>query len=303
MKKTIAIITSDPLSVNYEIIKKSIFFFKKNNKNKYLFIGSKKLFNKKINTKKKYFQIENIIWNGHGKKKEYLQNSFNKFFELYKKKKVHGLINLPLNKKKFFGSTYPGVTEYIAKKFNRSNLETMLLYNSNFSVSPLTTHCEIKNISKKISIKKILVNFDNIYTFYKKFLKVKKPSIGILGLNPHNSMDFKGVSEEEEIIIPAIKKIRKKYRTKIYGPISPDVSFIERESKNLNSLIGIYHDQVLTTFKYIHKFNAINITLGLPFIRISPDHGTASNIINKNKANPQSFICCLEFFENFYKSI
>ena len=149
MKKTIAIITSDPNSINYEIIKKSLFFFKKKNKNNYLFIGSKKLLLKKsINTN--ILNIKNIEWNKH-KKKEYLIKSFEEFISLYKKKKIHGLINLPLNKKDFLDNSFPGVTEYISNKFKCLGKETMLLYNHNFSVSPLTTHLRIKEVSKNLN--------------------------------------------------------------------------------------------------------------------------------------------------------
>ena len=301
MKKTIAIITSDPHSINYEIIKKSIFFFKKKNKNNYLFIGSKKLLQKNsINTN--ILNIKNIEWKKNDKK-EYLIKSFEEFISLYKKKKVHGLINLPLNKKDFLDNSFPGVTEYISNKFKCLGKETMLLYNHNFSVSPLTTHLKIRNISKNLTSKKIINNFINILTFYQKIIKKKNPTIGLIGFNPHNAIDFFSNSEEKKIIIPVIKKLKKKYKKNIIGPISPDVSFTKRESDGINSLIGMYHDQVLTTFKYINQFSAINITLGLPFLRISPDHGTATDIIGKNKADPKSFLYCLNFFEKFHKSI
>ena len=302
MKKTIAIITSDPASVNYEIIRKSIFFFNKKNKNNYLFIGSKKLFYKNIDTKKKII-IENINWNGYKKKSNYLKKSFKKFFELYRTNKVHGLINLPLNKKDFLKNSYPGVTEYIADMYGCLGKESMLLYSSIFSVCPLTTHIKIKNVSKQINIKKIINSYNNIVKFYKNIVKISQPKIGILGLNPHNSVDFFQNSEEEKIIIPAIKKFKKNTNSRIIGPISPDVSFMEREKENINCLIGLYHDQVLSTFKYINKFSGINITLGLPFIRMSPDHGTGINIKGKNKANPESFLYCLNFFERYYKSL
>jgi len=179
----------------------------------------------------------------------------------------------------------------------------MLLYNELFSVSPLTTHIKIKDISINIKIKKIINNFQNILNFYKKTIRIKNPLIGILGLNPHNAVDTYSNSEEQKIIIPSIKKLKTKFKKNIIGPISPDTSFIKRQDEKVNSLIGMYHDQVLTTFKYINKFSAINITLGLPFIRMSPDHGTASDIIGKNKANPESFLYCLNFFEKFHKSI
>ena len=220
-----------------------------------------------------------------------------------KKKKVHGLINLPLNKKDFLGNSYPGVTEYISNKFQCSGKETMLLYNHDFSVTPLTTHLKIKNISKNINSKKIINNFMNILTFYQNIVKKKNPKIGFLGLNPHNAVDFSSSSEETKIIIPTLKKLKKKYKKNIIGPVSPDVSFVKRKKYKINSLIGMYHDQVLTTFKYINQFSAINITLGLPFIRISPDHGTATDIIGKNKADPKSFLYCLNFFEKFHKTI
>jgi len=216
---------------------------------------------------------------------------------------VHGLINLPLNKKDFLKNSYPGVTEYIADMYGCLGKESMLLYSSIFSVCPLTTHIKIKNVSKQINIKKIINSYNNIVKFYKNIVKISQPKIGILGLNPHNSVDFFQNSEEEKIIIPAIKKLKKNTNSRIIGPISPDVSFMEREKENINSLIGLYHDQVLSTFKYINKFSGINITLGLPFIRMSPDHGTGINIKGKNKANPESFLYCLNFFEKYYKSL
>ena len=300
MKKTIAIITSDPNSINYEIIKKSLFFFKKKNKNNYLFIGSKKLLLKNsINTN--ILDIKNIEWNKY-KKKKYLVKSFEEFISLYKKKKVHGLINLPLNKKDFLNKSFPGVTEYISNKFQCSGKETMLLYNHNFSVSPLTTHLKVKEVSKNLTSKQITNSFINIFTFYKKIIK-KNPKIGFLGFNPHNGIDFFSNTEEKKIIIPTLKKLKKKYKKNIVGPISPDISFVKRKKDNIDSLIGMYHDQVLTTFKYINQFYAINITLGLPFIRVSPDHGTATDIIGKNKADPKSFLYCLNFFEKFHKTI
>ena len=301
MKKTIAIITSDPDSINYEIIKKSLFFFRGKKKNNYLFIGSKEQLSKNL-TNISHLKIKDVKWIKN-KKKEYLKKSFKEFETLYKLNKVHALINLPLNKGHFFNASFPGVTEYISNIFKCPGKETMLLYNDTFSVSPLTTHFKIKDISKNIKTKKIINNFKNIYFFYKKIIQIKNPLIGILGLNPHNAIDFNFNSEEKKIIEPVIKKLKKTYKKNIIGPISADISFLKREEKKINCLIGMYHDQVLTTFKYINKFSAINITLGLPFLRVSPDHGTATDIVGKNKANPESFLYCLNFFEKFHKSI
>ena len=120
----------------------------------------------------------------------------------------------------------------------------------------------------------------------------RKPKIGILGLNPHNA-EMRKNSEEKKIIIPAISKLRK-LGFLIKGPLVADTVFI-KDFKNYDILIGMYHDQVLTPFKTIFTFDAINITLGLKYLRVSPDHGVAKNLILKNKANPLSLIKCIEF--------
>ena len=117
-----------------------------------------------------------------------------------------------------------------------------------------------------------------------------------MGLNPHNNEFLKG-SEERKIIIPAVKKL-KKMRINIYGPLSPDTAFLNFQKIGFKVLVGMYHDQVLSPFKALFKFNAINITLGLPYIRISPDHGVGKMMIRKNSANPDSLIESIKFFDN-----
>jgi len=299
MKKTILILTSDPFSINYEIIKKTQNFLRKKLINKYLFIGDQTDIETYIGGNAK---LKNFLRVKRGTNtKLYLKKCFDLAFQLLKKKEAHGIINLPLSKR-FLPGGYPGFTEYIADAFNKKGKETMLLYNKNFSVCPNTTHIRIKDVSKNLNQKKIITNINNINNFYRNILGVKKPIIGVMGLNPHSGMDFEKNTEENSVINPAIKKLVKN-RIKVIGPLVPDVAFNEINKKNINCLVGHYHDQVLPTFKYIYKFDAINITLGLPFLRISPDHGTASNLKNKNLANPESFIAALKFFEKHYKKI
>ena len=133
-----------------------------------------------------------------------------------------------------------------------------------------------------------------INKFYSNNLKIK-PKIGILGLNPHND-ELRKMSEENKIILPAIKLLKKK-KISVYGPLSPDTAFVNFKKKGFNVLVGMYHDQVLSPFKALFKFNAINITIGIPFIRISPDHGIGSDIIGRNVANPTSLIESIKFFK------
>ena len=130
----------------------------------------------------------------------------------------------------------------------------------------------------------------------KKFKK--KPKIGILGLNPHNA-EMRKNSEEVKTIIPTILKI-KKSGIKISGPLVSDTLFIKDYNK-YDVIVGMYHDQVITPFKTLFKFDAINITLGLKYLRISPDHGTAVNIMRKKKADPKSLISCINFIDKFGK--
>jgi 4-hydroxythreonine-4-phosphate dehydrogenase len=167
----------------------------------------------------------------------------------------------------------------------------MLISAKKLAVSPITTHIDVRHISKKLNSSLILNKIKTIDLWFKKFLK-KKPKIAVLGLNPHNS-EFKKNSEENKIIIPVIKKLRKS-GVNLSGPFAADTLFVNNY-KNYDVIVGMFHDQVLAPFKTLFKFNAINITLGLKYLRVSPDHGTASDIIGKNKANPKSLIDCIYF--------
>ena len=109
----------------------------------------------------------------------------------------------------------------------------------------------------------------------------------ILGLNPHCETIDK-ISEEEKIIKPSIKYL-KKMKYDVQGPFSTDTFFIKKNLDKFDVVIGMYHDQVLTPIKTLFNFKAINITVGLPFIRISPDHGPNAEMIGKNKSDPSSF--------------
>ena len=126
---------------------------------------------------------------------------------------------------------------------------------------------------------------------YKKLFN-KNPRVSVLGLNPHNA-EFSKNSEEVKIIHPALKKLKKK-NFKIDGPLSSDTFFVNKYKK-YDIVVGMYHDQVLTPFKSMFKFDAINITLGLNYVRVSPDHGPAKDIVGKNKANHLSLLKCINF--------
>jgi len=152
----------------------------------------------------------------------------------------------------------------------------------------------LKDVYKNISKIKIINHVKKIDYFFRKYLK-RKPYIAITGLNPHCESNFKK-SEEKNTIIPAINYLRSK-KFRVTGPFPADTNFLKNIRKKFDVIVGMYHDQVLTPIKTLYEYDAINITLGLPFIRISPDHGPNISMVGKNKSNPQSLINAMTFLD------
>mgnify|MGYP001183928761 CR=1 FL=1 len=306
MNKKIAIVAGEPSSINSEIIVKSWKKIKKKYKKNIFVIGNynliKKEFNKikaKVSTKKinsfseidssRNLKILNVPLGSR-----YVLRCIDKAHELAIKKKIIGFINCPVNKN-IFKLKYSGMTEYLAKKNAADSSVVMMIYNKKLSVVPISTHIPIKEISKKLNKKLIEKKIITLNNFYRKLLK-RKPRIAILGLNPHND-EFRSVSEEKKIILPTIKKL-KKNKYKVMGPFSADTIFLNKKKYRYDVIVGMYHDQVLAPFKAVYGFDAINVTLGLKYIRVSPDHGIAKDIVGSNKANPLSLIKAIEFIFN-----
>ena len=226
---------------------------------------------------------------------KYILKCFDIAHNLAVKNLIKGFINCSIDKKKTFGKKNMGVTEFLARKNKIQGKEIMLIFNKKLSVVPLTTHIAIKNVAKKISYNFIKNKIYNLNAGYFSVFK-KKPRIAVLGLNPHNG-EHRPDTEEEKIIIPVIKFL-KKNKYKINGPFSSDTFFASNKNVKYDIILGMYHDQVLTPFKTIFKFDACNITLGLKYLRVSPDHGTGEDIIGKKKANPLSLIKSIDFISN-----
>ncbi len=321
MSQKIIICSGDPRSINSEIIYKC---WKKLNNSirKKLYIISNydlikkqfKILNYKINltkidninqiTKTNKLKIININLKFKDPFKipinlssEYVLESLDRAHKYALRKDVLGIINCPINKNLLKKDNF-GVTEYLAAKNKiKKNSEVMLIRNKSFSVSPLTTHADIKRVSKNLSAKIIIDKIKTIHYWYKKSFNIK-PKIGVTGLNPHNA-ELRKNSEEVKIIIPAIKKL-KKLNIRVKGPLVTDTLFIN-DYKKFDVIVGMYHDQVLAPFKSLYKFDAINVTLGLRYLRLSPDHGTSENLIGKKKAKETSLMRCIEFVNTLKK--
>ena len=314
----IIIVAGEPNSIFFEIFFKTL--KKKNFSSPIILIASLKLINiqmKKLNFKKKIklIDIKNIKFNSlnnktinlinveYNPKKAfekiskqsnlYIKNCFSVAINLLKKGSTYKLINGPISKKNFLDKKYLGITEYISHKFSVKK-NAMLIFNKKLAVCPITTHLPLKLVAKNINKKIISEKVKLIYLFYKKRFNFK-PKIAVLGLNPHceSILDF---NEDDKIIKPTIKNLIKSGYN-VSGPHSADTIFLRKNRKKFNVIIGMYHDQVLTPMKTLFEYDAINITLGLPFLRISPDHGPNVTMLGKNVSNPLSLLRALEFLD------
>ena len=315
--KPIIIVAGEPNSVFFELFFKVI---RKKIKSPIILIGSQKLITKqaKILKKKISFNISNefeIINKKNSLKRinlinvnfkqsygfskitpksnHYIATCFNIAIRLLKNNVSNKFINGPISKKNFLKNKYNGITEYLADKTNTKKF-AMIIYNKKLSVCPLTTHLPIKYVSKKINKLEIINKVKLIDKFWKKKFS-KKVKIGVTGLNPHcESIDI--FNEDKNIILPTIKKL-KSLKYNIEGPLAADTIFLKKNRKKFDLIIGMYHDQVLTPIKTLFEYDAINITIGLPFIRVSPDHGPNESMLGKNKSNYLSLLNSIKFLD------
>tara|TARA_A100001015_G_scaffold3081_1_gene4135 strand:- start:1628 stop:2593 length:966 start_codon:yes stop_codon:yes gene_type:complete len=318
MNKKIIIVGGDPNSINSEIIykvwkklnystRKNLYFIANYNLflNQFKKIGIKlqvdkitnlndKLLTNNLNIIDIPIKYKNPFKVSLKESSKYVLRSLEKAHFLVKNKFAKAIINCPIDKKLIKKSNKIGVTEFFASKCKvKKSTEVMFLHNKKLSVVPLTTHIRINDVPKNISISFIYKKIISLNKEFKKLFKFK-PKIGIIGLNPHNS-EFNKSSEEIRYILPAIKRLKKK-GLKIYGPLVTDTIFIQNYKK-FDVIVGMYHDQVLSPFKTLFKFDAINITLGLDYLRASPDHGPAVDLIGKNKADSSSLLQCIKFIK------
>ena len=315
--KPIIIVAGEPNSVFFEIFLKVL---KKKIKSPIILIASKKLIVKqaKILKKKINFTITNeleIIKKKNNLKKinlidvdfnqssgfskittksnHYISNCFDIAIRLIKNNVSNKFINGPISKKTFLKKKFNGITEYLANKTN-TKIFAMIIYNKNLSVCPITTHLPIKYVSKKINMFEITNKVKLIDSFWKEKFN-KQVKIGVTGLNPHcESID--NFDEDKNIISPTIKRL-KKLGYNIQGPYAADTIFLKNNRKKFDLIIGMYHDQVLTPIKTLFEYDAINITIGLPFIRVSPDHGPNESMLGKNKSNYLSLLNSIKFLD------
>jgi len=214
---------------------------------------------------------------------------------MLKDKKLDGLVTAPVSKEAIssLGINFSGHTEYLADCFGIDNFE-MMFQGPDLRLVIATRHLPLKEVPAAISYDGILKTLRLVHTSFGKLFKIKHPRIALSGLNPHAGENGLLGSEEQEIIIPAIEQANKE-GIKAFGPYAADTLFKTQNFKKYDLFIAMYHDQGLAPLKAMYFNQLVNVTLGLPFIRTSPAHGTGFDIAGKNKADPSSMIEAIKF--------
>jgi len=203
--------------------------------------------------------------------------------------KIDLLVTAPLNKHTINNELLPfnGHTGYLASAAKTTNF-MMMLVSDELKVGLVTGHLPVKDIAGKITAELIHQKAKTLHQSLVKDFGITKPRIGVLGLNPHAGENGLLGLEEKEILIPAIDNLRNNQNMLIYGPYPADGFFGSGQYKKFDAVLAMYHDQGLLPFKLMSFESGVNFTAGLPFVRTSPDHGTAYNIASKNMASEQS---------------
>ncbi len=213
---------------------------------------------------------------------------------LLKNKKISALVTAPVCKEAIvsLGVDFPGHTEYLAQAFGVKKVG-MMFVGKNLKTVLTTRHIPIAQVSRSLTQNLILEIILLTHEGLKKFFKKNNPQIAVCGLNPHAGEWGTIGKEEMTTIIPALRQAQKK-GIHVHGPFSADTLFYPKHSEQFDCIISMYHDQGLIAIKAFEFHNLVNLTLGLPFVRTSPAHGTALDIVGQNKANPSSMVAAIE---------
>ena len=233
---------------------------------------------------------------------ELAYNSLEAAIEDFEKRKINVLVTGPISKQNIQSESFnfPGHTEYLASKFN-SNDHLMIMVNNNLRIGMITGHLPVKEVSNVLTpeliIKKTKIMNDSLIRDF----QIRKPKIAILSLNPHAGDNGLLGKEEEEIIIPAIEKVKGE-GILAFGPYPADGFFGSSTFQSFDGVLAMYHDQGMVPFKSMSFDSGVNYTAGLPIVRTSPAHGTAFEIAGKNEASEDSFRAAMFLAVDIYNN-
>lgn len=216
---------------------------------------------------------------------------------------LDALVTAPINKHamKLAGFPFLGHTEYIASQMDLAGEELMLMVSKEMRVAVVTTHIPISQVAEHMSQERIRQCIITLETSLKKDFGIERPTIAVLGLNPHAGDTGEIGLEDEEIIKPVILGLKNEGLL-VSGPYPADGFFGGTRFKHFDAILAMYHDQGLIPFKAFSFGNGVNFTAGLPVIRTSPDHGTGYDIVNQNLADPSSLRQALYYAIDIFRS-
>lgn len=225
---------------------------------------------------------------------EYLE----KAVQLAKAKKIDAIVTAPINKEAIHlaGYKFPGHTEFLAAR-TKTKRYAMMFVSDKLWLMLATTHLPLAQVSRQLDRKK-LVSLIKLAHETLTRVRGRKPRIGVAGLNPHAGENGLFGHEEARIIKPAVDEARR-HGLNVKGPISPDAIFNLANHGLFDIVIAMYHDQGLIPLKLLSFNRSVNVTVGLPFVRTSVDHGTGFDIAGKGMANPQSLIEAVKVAAHF----
>jgi len=206
------------------------------------------------------------------------------------------LVTAPISKEWMnrAGHHFPGHSELLAK-LGRARNWRMMFAGGELRLALVTVHMGLAKVSAALTQQRVLDTIRLLAEHLRTRLRIARPRIGVLGFNPHAGEHGMFGDEEVRVISPAIRRARRA-GIDAFGPLAPDTAFIRPAGRfNFDAAVAMYHDQGLIPLKTIEFDRAVNVTLGLPFVRTSPDHGTAFDIAGKGVANPSSMIAAIEY--------
>lgn len=215
-------------------------------------------------------------------------NALYKAVDLFKKKEISSLVTAPVCKESInqIDRSFQGHTEFLADAFGIKNVG-MLFVADKLRTIIVTRHIPLHKVSTAINASNVYNTIELTHRTLRNTFKIMEPVIAVCGLNPHAGEGGTIGKEEITKIIPAIEK-SKRHKIKVHGPFAADTLFSPDITHQFDAVVAMYHDQGLIPVKSLYFTQLVNLTIGLPFIRTSPAHGTAFNIAGKNKANPSS---------------
>ncbi len=207
---------------------------------------------------------------------------------------VDAVVTAPISKEswKLAGFHFPGHTELFAQRTGTRRYN-MMFTGGPFRVVLATVHIPLMGLWGKLNIGAVFQPIELIHQALVEWFDIPKPRIAVCGVNPHASENGQFGDEEERIIEPAIFMAREQH-IDVTGPYPPDTIFLKAKAGHFDAVVAMYHDQGLIPLKLLAFDQAVNVTLGLPIIRTSPDHGTAFDIVGRNRANPGSMRAAIE---------